>query len=75
MTDSATALVAAALDCAPDSLGPDSGLGTHPQWDSIGHLEIMLALESRFGIAITDETIRRYATLAAIGALMDTHPR
>jgi acyl carrier protein len=68
---SAKALVAEALDCDPASLADDSGLGTHPKWDSMGHLTVMLALEAHYGIAITDETIRRFSQLAAIEALCD----
>jgi len=59
-------LVAAALDCQPDSITADSGLGRHPAWDSVGHLAVMLALESHYGVALSDETIRRYDSFAAI---------
>lgn len=61
-------LIAAALDCPAASLAPDSGLGAHPKWDSIGHLTVMLALERDYGVELSDETIRRFATFAAIDA-------
>ncbi len=61
-------LVARALDCAPDSLDPGSALGGHPKWDSFGHLNVMMALEQHYGIAITDETVARFATLSAVTA-------
>ncbi|CAA7619139.1 hypothetical protein MCP1_240019 [Candidatus Terasakiella magnetica] len=62
-------LIAAALDCASESIDADSRLGHHPAWDSVGHLGVMLALEQHYGIAISDETIRRYDSLEAIAAL------
>lgn len=59
-------LISEALGCASSSLAADSRLGNHPNWDSVGHLSVMLALERHYGIAIADETIRRYDNVAAI---------
>ena len=65
------ALVSECLECEPTSLSRDAALGVHPKWDSLGHLRIMMALESQYGVAISDETIRRYDNLAAIVARYD----
>ena len=62
-------LVAEALGCDVASLVADSRLGNHPQWDSVGHLTVMLALERLYGVTLSDETIRRYDSLAAIREL------
>ena len=59
-------LVSEALGCAAACLAENSRLGGHPNWDSVGHLAVMLALEAHYGIEISDETIRRYDSLAAI---------
>ena len=34
----------------------DLAAGDHPQWDSIGHVNLLMAVEQRFGIAfdVTD---------------------
>ena len=61
-------LIAAALECAPESLESEAALGRHPKWDSFGHLNLMMALEENYGIAITDETVERFASLEAIAA-------
>jgi acyl carrier protein len=45
---------------------PDSGLGATPGWDSFAQLNVMMELERRFGIDITDEAIRSYSLLANI---------
>jgi len=59
-------LVARALECDPASLTPDSALNGHPQWDSFGHLRVMMAIESHYGIAISEESILRFQSMAAI---------
>jgi acyl carrier protein len=59
-------LIAAALDCPPSSLTMDSALGLHPAWTSLGQLSILMELEQRFGIAITDETIRENQTARGV---------
>jgi acyl carrier protein len=61
-------LLANALECSPDKLNLDSTLGNPPNWDSIGHLNIMLALEEAYNISIDDDTIRRYTAMDAIVA-------
>lgn len=59
-------LISRALECDASTLGADAGLGRHANWDSMGHLQIMMMLEEYYGVEITDETIRRYETLSAI---------
>jgi acyl carrier protein len=65
-------LVAQALECDPQTIPPDSGLNKHPKWDSFGHLAIMVALEQQYGIAINDETIRKYEAMPQIQALYNS---
>ena len=45
---------------------PGAGLGVTPGWDSFTQLSIMIELESRFGIDINDESIRKYSYLKDI---------
>jgi acyl carrier protein len=63
------ALVAAALECDPESLTATSALARHPKWDSFAHLRIMIQLEESYGVEINDTNIRKYETFAAIEAL------
>jgi acyl carrier protein len=35
-------------------------------WDSFGHLQIILALESEYGIEVNDEAVEKYTTMRAI---------
>lgn len=59
-------LVAEALGCSTESLSPESRLNAHPKWDSLGHLNIMMALEEHYGVEIDDEGIRAHQNMAGI---------
>ncbi|WP_421940333.1 acyl carrier protein [Pedobacter sp.] len=50
-------IIATALECEPASLNLDSALGQHYNWDSFGHLSIMVALENKYNIEISEENI------------------
>lgn len=63
---SAYELVAEALDCEASTLSIESGLGKHPRWDSLGHAAVIVALEERCAIAVTEENIRRYGQMKSI---------
>ena len=62
-------LLAEILQCQPNSITAQSALGVDPRWDSMAQLNIMLALEERYGIEITDETIREYSQFEALERL------
>jgi acyl carrier protein len=49
-------------------IDPKAQLGEWPAWDSMAHMDLMLALESRFGIEISAETISQ---LISVPAIMD----
>ena len=40
--------------------------GDLPKWDSMGHMDLMLALESKFSIAISADSIRDLVSIPAI---------
>jgi acyl carrier protein len=46
----------------PDDATPESVKG----WDSLGHIELMLALEMEFGVPLPTETIIELVSLEAI---------
>jgi SAM-dependent methyltransferase len=64
-------LVAEALGCDASTLSDDSRLGTHPKWDSLGHVSVVMELEKHYGVAVSDETIRRYESLRNIRELFE----
>ena len=57
-----------------DQIGPTTPLlGTLPELDSMAVLELILALEQRFGITVEDEdvTAEAFETLERLTALVD----
>jgi len=44
----------------------DASRESHPQWDSLMHMSLMLALEDEFGIEFTDEEIAGTASLLTL---------
>ncbi|MGD2027222.1 MAG: acyl carrier protein [Anaerolineales bacterium] len=56
-----------------DSLRVDLGdiametqFGDLPQWDSMGHMEVLVALEKEYGVEVTAETITELVSVVAI---------
>jgi acyl carrier protein len=60
-----TALIEA-LQVPASLVTPQLAFGDIPQWDSMGHMEVMLLLEERFGIEINNETIAELTSIDAI---------
>ncbi len=44
----------------------ETQFGDLPKWDSMGHMDLMLALESKFSIAISADSIRDLVSIPAI---------
>jgi acyl carrier protein len=47
-------------------IGPQTQFGDLPQWDSMGHMDLMVALETKFGVEINAETISQLVSIPAI---------
>jgi acyl carrier protein len=50
----------------PETIPDEARSEELPGWDSLQHLELMLALETEFGVAISSETMLELTTLPAI---------
>ena len=61
-------VIADTFRLAPDAVGDDAGMLTVPGWDSLGHLELMLALEMEFGVHLAMEDMAALSTLQEIEA-------
>jgi acyl carrier protein len=59
-------LLAEALQLPPEQVHPELAFGDLPQWDSMGHMEVMMALELEFGVEINAETIAALTSIPAI---------
>lgn len=51
---------------APEEITAETQFGELPAWDSMGHMDLMVALETHFGVEITAETISQLTSVAAI---------
>lgn len=48
------------------SADEDIARANEPKWDSLKHIELMFALEEKFGIAFSEEDLENLASLSAI---------
>lgn len=63
-------LLADALQLPAEDVGPELAFGDLPQWDSMGHMEVMLLLEERFGVEISADTIANLVSIPKIQAFL-----
>jgi len=60
------ALLADAIQVPAEIVTPDLAFGDLPQWDSLGHMEVMLKLEEEFGVAIDADMIANLISIPEI---------
>ncbi len=65
------ALVAETLDVPVSKVNAGSSIETLPEWDSEAHMDICLAFESHFGVALDMDTIGEATSVQALAALLD----
>jgi acyl carrier protein len=70
LTNRLQALLALALQVLPEEVSEDLSFGDLPQWDSMGHMEVMMALEAEFGVEINADTIAALTSLPAMCAYL-----
>jgi acyl carrier protein len=68
MTEQVRNLIAGALQVPAETVTPELSFGDLPQWDSMGHMEVMMQLEERYGMEVSADTI---ATLTSVPAICD----
>ncbi len=61
--------VAIALECEATELDPDSKIYSHPNWDRLAQLSIMMVLEQKFKIEATETTNEKYSLISSIAEL------
>lgn len=58
--------LAGALRVDQSEIGPETQFGDLPQWDSMGHMEVLVALEKAYGVEISADTITELVSIPAI---------
>ena len=59
-------LLAEAFQVPSNLVTPELSFGDLPQWDSLGHMEIMLRLEEQYGVEIDSDTIAQLISVQEI---------
>lgn len=60
--------IAEALNVSPETLTDELSIGDIPEWDSVGNLTIITALEQHFGVEIPLEDLM---DLTSVGSLVE----
>ncbi|MFC2055031.1 acyl carrier protein [Chloroflexota bacterium] len=66
LTERVQALLVEALQVDPNLVTPELTFGDLPQWDSLGHMEVMMRLEEHFGVEINADTIAALTSVPKI---------
>jgi len=64
-------LIAEALQIPLESITPTLAFGDIPEWDSMGHMQIMMALETAFSLDIDADSILELVNVSAICAHLE----
>lgn len=66
MRDRIKTLMASLFDLGPGDIPDDAQFGVLKGWDSLGHIALMMAVESEFGVELTTESMQNALTLPAL---------
>jgi len=64
-------VIASVLQVPVESIGDDTSRETIERWDSLQHMNLVLALEDEFGIYIPDEDATRITSYPLIMQVVD----
>ncbi len=64
--DKVRTVLAQALNVEAAEISVETAFGDLPQWDSMGHMEVMIRLEENFGVEINADTISDLISVQAI---------
>lgn len=70
LNDQVRGLLAEALQVPPEVVTDRLGFGDLPEWDSMGHMEVMVLLEERYGVEISADTIAGLTSIETIIAYL-----
>jgi acyl carrier protein len=73
--DQVAALVAQTLDMNREEVGPDSSMSNILSWDSVGHMNICLAMEEQFGKVFDPDSVATATSVRSLAALVADHSR
>lgn len=68
--DSLTKLIASVLGIPSEEVNDELSFESIPEWDSLNHVNLMLALEADYGTEIDEDTMVELSSVAAIRAFV-----
>jgi len=60
------ALLADVFQVSVEEITPDLAFGDLPQWDSLGHMDLMIRLEEQYGVEVDTDLIAALVSVPAI---------
>ena len=66
LDDRIQSLLVDSLQVPPEQVSTDLQFGDLPQWDFMGHMEVMISLEAEFSVEINPDTIADLTSFHAI---------
>ena len=72
--ESVRRIAADLFQLAPDRIHADSSPETIDAWDSVQHLNLILALESEFDVQFEPEEFEAMKTIGGIAAMLESKP-
>jgi acyl carrier protein len=64
-------VMASVLKVPVGAIGPDASMDNVPTWDSLQHMNLVLALEEEFGVSIPDEDAANVTSYALIKVVLE----
>lgn len=64
-------VMATLLNIDPNSINPDSSMDTIESWDSLRHMNLVLALEEEFKVSIPDEDVGNITSYKLIKLVLE----
>jgi acyl carrier protein len=68
-------LLADILQVPVEDITEELAFGDLPQWDSMGHMDVMMSLEESFGVEVSTDTIGELVSVPAICAFLEGKSR
>lgn len=69
--DKLKAVMAAMLDIDVSKVGPATSTDTVVQWDSLRHMNLIIALEEAFGISVPDDEVATLTSYPIVRAMVE----
>jgi len=64
-------VLAATFGLPAGRIPPDASTQTLPEWDSVGHVNLMMSLEQEFGLFLDVEDFARLTSIPRIVSFLD----